>query len=57
MTRYGKGVYFARDASYSDPFIDSKWGKKKMFVVQLCVGEVCLGKKDQLVPDGRWLCQ
>jgi hypothetical protein len=53
---YGKGVYFARDASYSlspeySP-LDAD-GKQRIFMVRVVVGEFCRGKPDQLAPDAR----
>merc|ERR1712178_235503 len=53
-TMYGKGVYFARDASYSFNYAprDSA-GIKKMFLCRVVHGEFCLGKKDALAPDVR----
>jgi len=55
-TRWGKGVYFARDASYSSAPQYSKpdaKGLQSIFLVRVIVGEVCLGKKDALTPDVR----
>jgi len=53
---YGKGVYFARDASYSTyPKYSSpdKHGVQYMFAARAAVGEYCPGKMDQLAPDVR----
>ena len=53
---YGKGVYFARDASYStyprysEP---DKNGVQHMFAARAAVGEYCRGRMDQLTPDVR----
>lgn len=49
MTLYGKGVYFARDLSYScDPtYSPAKPGAvKSVYVVKALVGVPTLGKKD-----------
>ena len=53
---YGKGVYFARDASYSTyPKYSTpdKHGVQYMFAARAAVGEYCPGKMDQLAPDVR----
>ena len=53
---YGKGVYFARDASYSTyPKYSApdKHGVQYMFAARAAVGEYCRGKMDQLAPDVR----
>lgn len=47
---YGKGSYFARDASYSDRFSKSSGKTKIMFVVQVLVGEYTKGKSSYLRP-------
>ena len=55
-TMYGKGVYFARDASYSSSTTYSKpnaKGEQHMFLVRVVIGEYSLGKKDALTPDVR----
>ena len=55
-TVYGKGVYFARDASYSSgtqyATPDSS-GYQYIFACRVVVGEYCLGKYDALTPDVR----
>ena len=56
MCRFGKGVYFARDASYSSSPTYSKPNSSKvqhMFACRVVVGEYCLGKNDALAPDAR----
>ena len=56
MCRYGKGVYFARDASYSSSTTYSRpnaKGEQHMFLCRLTVGEFCLGKDNALTPDVR----
>jgi poly [ADP-ribose] polymerase 10/14/15 len=53
-TAYGKGVYFARDSSYSTSATYSKpdmSGVQRMFVCRVAVGEYCQGKRDLLTPD------
>jgi poly [ADP-ribose] polymerase 10/14/15 len=55
-TMYGKGVYFARDSSYSSsptyspPDINRV---QHMFLCRVIVGEFCTGKKDAPAPDVR----
>jgi poly [ADP-ribose] polymerase 10/14/15 len=55
-TMYGKGVYFARDASYSAYPIysipDSK-NHQYMLACKVIVGEYCPGIRDALTPDIR----
>ena len=54
--RYGKGVYFARDASYSSSTTYSRpnaEGIQYMFACRVVVGEYCLGKNEALTPDAR----
>ena len=55
-TVYGKGVYFARDASYSSgtqyATPDSS-GCQYIFACRVVVGEYCFGKRDALTPDVR----
>jgi len=55
-TAYGKGVYFARDASYSAyPIyaIPDKDGNQYMLACRVVVGEYCRGTSDALTPDVR----
>jgi hypothetical protein len=52
----GKGVYFARDASYSSSTTYSRpnnKGEQHMFLCRVTIGEYCLGKNDALTPDVR----
>ena len=52
--RYGKGVYFARDASYSDNYAAPDGsGVKRMFLCRVVVGQWCQGYNERLVPDVR----
>lgn len=55
-TMYGKGVYFARDASYSACTVYAQPDRSGLQYVLACrviVGEYCRGKKDALTPDIR----
>jgi poly [ADP-ribose] polymerase 7/11/12/13 len=49
-TLYGKGSYFARDASYSKPYCR---GGNKMFVVQVIVGEFTVGQSQYTRPPAK----
>mmetsp|Transcript_84676 Transcript_84676/g.123930 ORF Transcript_84676/g.123930 Transcript_84676/m.123930 type:complete len:438 (+) Transcript_84676:2-1315(+) len=56
MTRYGKGVYFARDSSYSSsPYYarPDAQGVQSMFLCRVIVGEYCKGVNDATVPAAR----
>ena len=51
---FGKGVYFARDASYSSHTVYSepdKNGIQRMFMCRVSVGDWCKGTNEQLTPD------
>ena len=53
---YGKGVYFARDASYSAHTIyavPDRSGTQYMMACRVVVGEYCRGVKDALTPAVR----
>ncbi|OEU13282.1 ADP-ribosylation [Fragilariopsis cylindrus CCMP1102] len=55
-TVYGKGVYFARDASYSSHDTYSppnSSGHKYILACSVVVGEFCRGKRDARTPDLR----
>lgn len=55
-TMFGKGVYFARDASYSSSKAYAKpdaSGIQCMFLCRVVVGEYCQGAKDALAPSVR----
>ena len=55
-TMYGKGVYFARDASYSTyPFYSQRDASdvQSIFLARVVVGEYCRGVKDALTPAER----
>lgn len=45
-TKFGKGSYFARDASYSSSYTDCR----KLFVVQVLVGEFARGDAKMVRP-------
>ena len=57
-TMYGKGVYFARDASYSASTTyaapDKNNGNQQyIYACRVVVGEYCNGRRDALTPDIR----
>jgi poly [ADP-ribose] polymerase 10/14/15 len=55
-TLYGKGVYMARDASYSSSkayAAPDAAGIQRMFLCRVVVGEYCQGVKDALAPSLR----
>ncbi|NWW76113.1 PAR12 polymerase, partial [Climacteris rufus] len=52
-TAYGKGSYFARDASYSHTYCSSHGGRYSMFVAQVLVGDFVQGKHDYTRPPPR----
>jgi len=55
-TMFGKGVYFARDASYSSSRTYSRpnaQGIQHMFLCRVTVGEFCMGVKDAITPAVR----
>ncbi|KAK3549154.1 hypothetical protein QTP70_033368 [Hemibagrus guttatus] len=45
-TSYGKGSYFARDASYSKTYAKAKGGMKMMFVALVLVGQFTKGSSN-----------
>lgn len=52
--RYGRGVYFARDASYSSHetySVPDQNGVQYMFLCRVAVGDWCRGVDGQLTPD------
>ncbi|KAJ8389987.1 hypothetical protein AAFF_G00111480 [Aldrovandia affinis] len=49
-TLYGKGSYFARDASYSDRFSKSSSSTKNMFVAKVLAGKYTKGNPTYLRP-------
>ena len=56
MILYGKGAYFARDASYSSSTTYSRpnaQGVQHMFLAQVVIGEYCRGVQDALAPRAR----
>ena len=48
-TAFGKGVYFARDASYSLSYATNV-GKRCMYLSQVLVGQYCKGSQAMVVP-------
>ncbi|NXE19253.1 PAR12 polymerase, partial [Ardeotis kori] len=52
-TMYGKGSYFARDASYSHVYCSSARGYYSMFVAHVLVGDFVQGKSEYLRPPPR----
>ncbi|NXH00829.1 PAR12 polymerase, partial [Loxia leucoptera] len=52
-TMYGKGSYFARDASYSHKFCSSHGGRYSMFVAQVLAGDFVRGKPEYCRPPPR----
>ncbi|NXI57983.1 PAR12 polymerase, partial [Chloroceryle aenea] len=49
-TVYGKGSYFARDASYSDNYCKEDSNTKTMFLARVLVGEFTLGSSSYVRP-------
>ncbi|XP_026724296.1 poly [ADP-ribose] polymerase 12-like [Athene cunicularia] len=49
-TVYGKGSYFARDASYSDNYCRENSNSKTMFLARVLVGEFTLGSSSYVRP-------
>ncbi|NXP56748.1 PAR12 polymerase, partial [Heliornis fulica] len=49
-TVYGKGSYFARDASYSDNYCEEDSYTKTMFLARVLVGEFTLGNSSYVRP-------
>ncbi|NWX45003.1 PAR12 polymerase, partial [Steatornis caripensis] len=52
-TMYGKGSYFARDASYSHEYCSSHSGRYSMFVAHVLVGDFVQGNPEYLRPPPR----
>ncbi|KAM6416546.1 protein mono-ADP-ribosyltransferase PARP12-like isoform 2-T2 [Pluvialis apricaria] len=52
-TMYGKGSYFARDASYSHMYCSSRSGRYSMFVAHVLVGDFVQGDPKYLRPPPR----
>jgi poly [ADP-ribose] polymerase 10/14/15 len=56
VTRYGKGVYFARDATYSaqDGYsVPDANGHKRIFYARVLTGEYTIGNKSMLTPPAK----
>lgn len=50
--RFGRGVYFARDASYSCSYASKDTQRKqRIFICRVAVGDWCQGTNDQLIPN------
>ena len=49
-SRYGKGVYFARDASKSLPYADPAGGPRYMYLARVLVGRYCQGGREMKAP-------
>ncbi|NXN99198.1 PAR12 polymerase, partial [Rhinopomastus cyanomelas] len=52
-TMYGKGSYFARDASYSHVYCSSRGGRYSMFIARVLVGDFVEGNAEYLRPPAR----
>ncbi|XP_041113997.1 protein mono-ADP-ribosyltransferase PARP12-like isoform X2 [Polyodon spathula] len=50
---YGKGSYFARDASYSHNYSKTRTGTKILFVARVLVGEFTSGKSNYVRPPSK----
>ncbi|XP_068707161.1 protein mono-ADP-ribosyltransferase PARP14-like [Montipora foliosa] len=48
--KYGRGVYFARDASYSARFTGRGVGSLYMYLARVLVGQYCKGNSAMIVP-------
>ena len=48
--RYGDGVYFARDASYSRRYTGGAGGGGAMYLARVLVGEYCQGYSGLVIP-------
>ena len=49
-TAYGRGVYFARDASYSVRYAGGGFGGRFMYLARVLVGKYCPGNSGMIVP-------
>ena len=48
--KYGRGVYFARDATYSVRYSVGKGGGRQMYLARVLVGQYCVGNSSMIVP-------
>jgi len=48
--KYGRGVYFARDASYSVEYAGGGGGARYMYLARVLVGQYCAGNSSMIVP-------
>ena len=46
----GRGVYFAKDATYSVRYAESPGGNRYMHLARVLVGQYCTGHFDLIVP-------
>ena len=49
-TALGRGVYFARDASYSVGYAGGGGGGRCMYLARVLVGQYCQGNSSMIVP-------
>lgn len=49
-TAFGRGVYFARDASYSVGYARGGVGGRFMYLARVLVGKYCQGHSGMIVP-------
>ena len=49
-TKFGQGVYFARDAKYSVGYAGSGSGTHYMYLARVLVGQYCAGNSDMVMP-------
>ena len=47
---FGRGVYFARDASYSVGYAVGGAGSRYMYLARVLVGQCCVGNSAMIVP-------
>ena len=52
-TAYGKGVYFARDASYSAGYAVGAVGSRFMYLARVLVGQYCVGNTHMIMPPAK----
>lgn len=53
-TAYGKGVYFARDARFSQGYTDSNDLERCMYLARVLVGQYCQGNKEMRAPPPKY---
>ena len=52
-TAFGRGVYFARDASYSLGYTGGGGGNGYMYLARVLVGRFCQGNSSMILPPPR----